>query len=198
MSESRLSAEELSRRIGLPASTIKKIRRNEEANPTISTLWPIAKYFNLTISQFVGEDKPVNKNQLSDFSSHLTKLPIISWQEAPHWRSIHGQVYPMIASDHYFNEHAYALMVEEDNLENLAKGTVLLIDPSLNVEHRDYVVVLKIGQKLPTLKQVLFDEDRGYLKPLQHGYHLLPFTPEHKVLGVVVEYKKKLRLSGRT
>ncbi len=56
MTEARLNAGELSRRINLPASTIKKIRTHHHSNPTLSTLAPLAKYFSLTISQLVGDE----------------------------------------------------------------------------------------------------------------------------------------------
>ena len=75
----------------------------------------------------------------------------------------------------------------------MAKDTVLLIDPGLEIEHRDLVIVYKKGQKTPTVKQALFDEGQMYLKPVSQGYNIALFTPEHTILGVIVEYKKHLK-----
>jgi SOS-response transcriptional repressor LexA len=63
----------------------------------------------------------------------------------------------------------------------------------LQVEHRDFIIVYKNGQKIPTLKQALFDEGQIYLKPVTQGYNIAVFTSEHKILGVIVEYKKHLK-----
>src|SRR3990167_1373890 len=101
MAENRLNAEELSRRIGLPASTIKKIRNNDDANPTLSTLAPLAKYFSLSISQLVGEE-PFSTSRIKG-SYHidpalLNHVPLISWQDAITWPTACDQSYPTITT----------------------------------------------------------------------------------------------------
>jgi SOS-response transcriptional repressor LexA len=196
MSESRLNAEELSRRISLPASTIKKIRNNSASNPTLSTLSPLAKYFSLTISQLVG-DEPFPKERIKGSykidPEKLSHIPLISWQEAITWPDIEKKPRLTITSEHEYSKTAYALLVEEDNWDNLTKDTALLIEPTLKIEHRDFVIVYKVGQKVPTLKQILLDEEQMYLKPVTQGYNIAGFTPEHKILGIIVEYKKHLK-----
>jgi len=196
MTEARLNAEELSRRIGLPASTIKKIRNNNDQNPTLSTLTPLAKYFSLTISQLVGEEPFPESRIKGSYKVNyqaLKHIPLISWQEAIIWPTQNKALRPTITTENLYSDEAYALMVEEDDWENLAKDTALIVDPGLEVEHRDFVIVYKIGQITPTLKQVLFDEGQIYLKPLTHMYNIVTFTSDHIILGVIVEYKKHLK-----
>ncbi|MBV9575431.1 MAG: helix-turn-helix domain-containing protein [Gammaproteobacteria bacterium] len=196
MAEARLNAEELSRRIGLPASTIKKIRNNKDANPTLSTLLPLAKYFSLTISQLAGDEslpKSRIKGSYKISSESFNSVPLINWQEAINWPEANNNSHTTIATEHAYSKCAYALMVEEDDWENLAKETILLVDPKLTAEHRDFVIVHKTNQKTPTLKQILFDEGQMYLKPATQKYNIVAFSPEHKILGVVVEYKKHLK-----
>ncbi len=198
MEEANLNAEELSRRIGLPASTIKKVRNNKDANPTLSTLAPLAKYFSLSISQLVG-DEPIPKSRIKGSykinPATLNAVPLISWQNAITWPATSNEHnhHPVIMTEHIYSKNAYALLVEEDNWENLAKNTALLIDPALEAEHRDFVIVYKKGQKIPTLKQLLLDEGQIYLKPVIQGYNIAVFTTEHKLLGVVAEYRKHLK-----
>lgn len=196
MAEARLNAEELSRRIGLPASTIKKIRNNNDSNPTLSTLSPLAKYFSLTISQLVGDEPFPESRTKGSYKIDpvtLNHIPLIAWHEAILWPTIHDPSRSTITTEHKYSKNAYALLVEEDNWENLAKNTALLVEPALEVEHRDFIIVHKSGQKIPTLKQALFDEGQMYLKPVTQGYNIAVFTPEHKILGVIVEYKKHLK-----
>lgn len=196
MNEARLNAEELSRRIGIPASTIKKIRNNNDPNPTLSTLTPLAKYFSLTISQLVG-DEPFPESRIPGSYKNnphtLNHIPLISWHEAITWPIKDDIVRPTIATEYDYSSNAYALIVEEDDWENLSKDTALLVDPALQAEHRDFIIVYKNGQKIPTLKQVLFDEGHMYLKPVTQKYNIAILTSEHRILGVIVEYKKQLR-----
>lgn len=196
MDETRLNAEELSRRIGIPASTIKKIRSNKDANPTLSTLTPIAQYFSLTISQLVG-DEPFSTNRIKGeykpTKEHMTQIPIISWTESIHWPNIQKIPTSIITTEHKYSKTAYALFVEEDDWENLAKGTALLIDPLIKPDHRDYILVHKNGQLKPTLKQAIFEEGVIYLKSVTSGIGITSLTHQHKILGVVVEYKKYLK-----
>jgi len=196
MGELRISAEELSRRIGIPASTIKKIRNHSDANPTLSTLMPLAKYFSLTVSQLIGDEAlPASriKGNYQIESKARSKIPLLKWEEAVNHSSVAKQDRYTVSSDYAYSEQAFALLVEEDNWENLAVGTELIIDPVIKAEHRDFVIVHKAGQKIPALKQVLFDEGNIYLKPVTPVYQITIATPEHTFLGTVVEYKKYLK-----
>lgn len=195
MAEARLNAEELSRRIGLPPSTIKKVR-NGDSNPTLSTLTPIAEYFDLSISQLIGDEAIPNSRIKGSYKINpltLTQVPLISWKDAISWPNKLIEPQSFLSTEHSYSKNAYSLMVEEDGWENLTKDTALLIDPTLELQHRDFVIVYKNGQNIPTLKQALFDEGNIYLKPVQQAYNIAIFTTEHKILGVVVEYKKHLR-----
>lgn len=196
MADAHLNAEELSRRIGIPASTIKKIRNNNDSNPTLSTLSPLAKYFSLTISQLVG-DEPFPDSRIKG-SYKLTQetlyhFPLITWEETITWPS--AKIIPKhsVTTEHKYGKNAYALLVEEDNWENLAKNTALLVDPTLKPEHRDFVIVHKSGQKKPTLKQILLDEGNIYLKSVTQGIGITALTENHNIFGIVVEYKKYLK-----
>ena len=127
-------------------------------------------------------------------AERLNHVPLISWQEAIAWpKHKKGASYPTITTEYRYSDNAFALMVEEDDWENLAKDTALLVDPALEAEHRDFVIIYKQGQKIPTLKQVLIDEEKMYLKPSIQGYTITLFSLEHRILGIVVEYKKHLR-----
>ncbi len=196
MAEVHISADELARRTGVPASTIKKIRNKYNPNPTLTTLLPLAAYFSIKLGQLVG-DEPLPDSRLRGLykvnPDILKHLPVISWQEAIDWPKNKNDLYSTMTSEFDCSENAYALVVEEDDWENLAKGTALLVDPLVNPEHRDFVIVYKAGQHAPLLKQMLFDEADRYLKPVIQGYNIVQLTDEHKILGVVVEYKKHLK-----
>lgn len=194
MAEVHISAEELARRTGVPASTIKKIRNRYNPNPTLTTLLPLATYFSVTLDQLVGI-APLSASRIKGlYQSAVAKyLPVISWVEALEWPDIQNSTDVKITSEFHYSANAYALLVEADNWENLARGTALLIDPELKAEHRDFVIVHKAGQPVPALKQILYDEEQIYLKPLIQGYNMTVLSNAHRILGVVVEYQKHLK-----
>ncbi len=187
MNEASINASELARRIGLPASTIKKIRNRDNPNPTLSTLLPIAHFFSISLSQLIG-DIPMIKT-----TSTNNTIPLITWNEVVNWPDSFNTLHTRIKTENKLSAHGFALTVEEENWENLCKGTIMFFEPAQVAEHRDYVIVHKKGQKIPSLKQILHDEDQIYLKPLIQGYKISMFTPEHKILGVMIEYRKFLK-----
>lgn len=187
MAKHRLTANELARHINLPATTIKRIRNQEPVNPTLASLLPIARFFKLSLSQLIG-DEPLPQT-LSYSPAHLS-VPILSWEKVLEWEThIHDLDLPRINTDRALHAQIYALIVEDDHWENLAQGTQLIIDPTQYPKHRDFVIAHKHTQPRATLKQVLFDDDQCYLKPLNPSYQTTLATPEHQFLGVVVQYR---------
>ena len=56
MAESRIDGVQLSRRTGVPVTTINRLRKNDvDNNPTLSTLVPLANFFVITVSQLIGD-----------------------------------------------------------------------------------------------------------------------------------------------
>jgi SOS-response transcriptional repressor LexA len=196
MAEIPISADELARRTGLPASTIKKIRNRYNLNPTLATLLPLAQFFSVTLGQLAGDEalpSARTRGIHQDIPETLRHIPQISWEEAIRWPEHDIQATALLVTEFNYSEHVFALMVEEEGLENLSVGTALIIDPALTPEHRDFIIVHKEGQKQPTLKQILIDEGQMYLKPLIQGYNIATLTSDHKIIGVVTEFKKHLR-----
>ena len=56
MALERLSSSALARKTGVHATNIKRIRNNEQANPTVTTLLPLARYFSISLSQLIGDE----------------------------------------------------------------------------------------------------------------------------------------------
>lgn len=197
MRETHISADELARRTGIPASSIKKIRNNNNPNPTLTTLIPLAEYFDISLDQFVGKEPIPDTRIPGQYKNNIEKLkriPIIRWKDAIIWPNVQNKdEYPKVTSEFDYSTGAYALLVEESEWENLSKGTALLVEPNLKPEHRDFVIIHKKGHIVPTVKQILHDEDQIYLKPIIAGYNITLFSDEHRILGVIVEYKKHLK-----
>lgn len=196
MSKARINSNRLARHTGLPASSIKKIRNSANANPTLATLIPLAQYFSINISQLIGDESlphinenlPIKRNEIEP-----KRIPLLSWQEAINFNEIKTENYTNFSLSHNYSERTYALIVEEDNWEGFLEGSVLIIDPAVQPEHKDFAIIFKKGQTIPALKQILNDEGQLYLKPLVNGYQITPYTAQHNFLGIVMEFKKNLK-----
>jgi SOS-response transcriptional repressor LexA len=196
MAERGISAVELARRTGVPASTIKKIRNRYDPNPTLTTLWPLAKYFAVTLGQLAGDEPltlPTTSNLLSNSQQTCQQVHIISWIDAMQESRLAKKDLPTIATENFYSAEAFAIIVTEDNWENLAPGTILLIDPRREVDHGDLVITYKKNSSAATLRKILMDDDQIYLKPFIPSLPVIAKTSEHIILGPVVEYKKQLK-----
>jgi hypothetical protein len=69
----------------------------------------------------------------------------------------------------------------------------LLVDPAIMPQQHDYVIVSKDNQVTPSLKQVLIEDDEIFLKSILIDNHVTQKNSEHKILGVIMEYRKYLR-----
>lgn len=183
MANARINASELARKTGVPASTIKKIRNDDNPNPTLTTLIPIARHFNATLSELVG-DIPLQWNQ----PTASTYLPLLTWATATEWP--HDQAEMSKISNEYHKD-SFALIIEEDHWEGFPKGSVIIIDPSERPQHRQYVLVHKEGASIPALRQIIHDDDQRYLKPVMTGFEISPLTPQHRIIGTVVEVRQQ-------
>ena len=198
MQENGIDGVSLCKATGVPSTTINRLRkRDPNINPTLSTLIPIANYFSISVDQLLGE-KPLSRSRLKDKQPmapcNLQLLPILNWEEATDWRThLKRTTHAVTLTEHQYSEHSFALIIQAPDWENFPMGTTLLIDPCSTPLHRDFILTYRATQPQATLKQLLIDEGQRYLKPTLSGCPCSLMTPEHVILGVVVEYKKRLK-----
>jgi SOS-response transcriptional repressor LexA len=193
MAKARLNSSELARLTGLPATTIKRIRNNEQANPTIATLLPIANHFSLTMNELLGMDQ----SQANDFSlktGGLKRIPLLSWQECAYYDSLDFAKQPKsIITERKLSDKAYSLLVESSDLQIFPKDSLIIIEPKISLTSGDYIVVTH-RKSIASIKKYIIETDKIYLKSLIPGIDISELTTEHKILGVIVQYKVELKL----
>lgn len=196
MVKGSLNASELARSTGLPASTIKKIRNHDSPNPTLATLLPLAQHFSVSLSQLIGDEPLPNVFAEKAMTPAFSRVPILNWMEAVTWPLNPEPSYSYVLSDNQYSQDAFALRVEESDWKNLIKETILFFDKQYKAVHGDYVLVYKEHEDKPTVRQLLCDEEHTYLKPLIEGYHTIKLSMAHKILGVLVEFRKQTKKIG--
>lgn len=192
MAKARINSSELARLIGLPATTIKRIRNNEQSNPTVSTLMPIAKHFSMTISELLGCEV-LSFNRVMD--SKLKEIPLLTWRECIHFESLdYGKFQNKILTEKTISEKGYSLLVENRDLNFFPENSLLIVEPKKAPESGDYVIVAKPEQGIASIKKYLIETDQTYLKSLVDGLGITPLSSEYKILGVIMQYKVELKI----
>lgn len=186
----------LHKNTGVPLATLKRLQSDPSANPTISTLIPIANFFNINVNQLIGLEPLVERNTGYKLNiKNWSKIPLIGWEDVLNWPASNVEEKYFILSDLDAGPNTYALEVEEDDWANFMKKSILIIDPDLKPEHKDYVVVYKKGTARPAMKQLFIDEDRLYLKPLNLDVKPTLIDDNYQFLGVLIQVKMDIKES---
>jgi SOS-response transcriptional repressor LexA len=123
------------------------------------------------------------------------RVPLISWKEAKNWHQIAYNYKPESAADLIpvtikVSSFAFALRVYGDSMESaggvsFTEGAVIIIEPDQVPVSGSFVVVSVTHDRGATLKKLLIQGGKRYLKPLNARYPILEWTPTTMVLGVV-------------
>jgi len=188
MGKKSITAAELSRQINVPRPTINKILYGKTEDPRASTLRAIADYFNLTIDELLSTTLTIH-NEKTKIASQA--VPIISWEDCVEHAEKVGNItsnnwHDWIACDE-ITAGAYALKSRPSMEEQLPKGTVLIIDPSLTARDGDYIVIHYPDTKEATLRQLSIDGTQTLLLPISQNGKIEQFTKKIKILGVLVK-----------
>jgi len=90
----------------------------------------------------------------------------------------------------------YALRVVGDSMEpEFADGCVVIIDPGHAPHDGSYVVVEFAGDVF--FRQLVFDGERRFLKPLNPKYGGFELTPPYAIRGGVVQQRGRRRSQHR-
>ena len=194
METRNINMNQLHKKTGVPVTTINRLLNEKNANPTISSLIPIANFFEITLNQLMGID-PSNLDPLIDKyapkNSLWRNVPIISWERAAEWSAniSTANISETISTDILLGNNPYALIISESNWEGFFPNSVIIIDSSILPDHGDYAVILKKGQKRASLKQILIDDDKTYLRPVNKDYQTQILDESYELLGVVVQIR---------
>lgn len=136
-----LNVAELARQINMPQPTIQRIVAGIYKRPRITTLYPIAEYFNISISQLYGID-PIPFLQEENFK--LKSLPLLTLHQVNKLPQLARNISRYVICDSNFGNNAFAMHMPDCSMEPVFnKGTILLIDPSRTPQHKSYIVIKK-------------------------------------------------------
>ena len=182
-----LSENELSRRTNVPQPTINRIVTGKSRDPRRATLQPLLAYL-------FGERPAISNVEPGPDLARYGEIPLISWVHAGWGNEAVDLLQPGDAEEWLrcpvgHSDHTYALRVRGDSMEpDYSEGDIVYVDPMIPPEHRKTVVVRTSEEEEVTLKQLVFEGERRYLKALNPHYPepVRIVTEEDLFCGVVI------------
>src|SRR5215216_7490151 len=84
LGELNLSESELARQTGVGQPVIHRMASGETDNPKIDTLRPIAKFFDISLEQLIG-DIPLEKKSIFHVEREWFNIPLITLMDVADW-----------------------------------------------------------------------------------------------------------------
>lgn len=193
MNEVKITVTELARQTNVGQPVIHRMASGETDNPKVGSLSPIAKFFNVNISQLIG-DEPLPKDRVpgnhNPYYRHWSRLPLLSWEQAASYPDnfVPSEITSFVSTESNVSEYAFAIRVEDNTMEpRFPKGSLLIIEPHIKAQDNDFAAVYVEGQSKIQFKQIMFDGDDIYLKPLNNDFEINRVSGSYHILGVMVQ-----------
>lgn len=193
MKQAGLKQYELARGIGVKQQDISRICTGRTERTRL--ILPIATELGANPHWLLsGEGDIYLEGDLKTISVY--KLPVIDWRMALNWPSQqdsfdHDSIGEWwdIAS-HTVSDKGFALRLSGDSMEGLGSrcipdGAVLIVETASNFQHGDLVIAKLPGAFEATVKQIVLDGNRNYLKSFNPAYPILSFDDRCEVIGIV-------------
>ncbi len=192
MKYKNIDATVLSNATGLPSSTISRLRSTKtESAPNLLSLMPIANYFNISISQLIGEEKLYSDNKCP-----LNTIPFLNSETINAFLNSHSIAFEVVSVDIDVGKHSFAYYLRGSAMEpQFPDKSLLIIDPSIEYEHLDYVLFMPKDKNSPILRQILLEGDDMYLRTLNPSFNeFIKFSEvQFKILGVMIQVRKNYK-----
>lgn len=188
---------ELARLTGIKQPCINRIISGKTPNPKIDTLRPIANFFGITVSQLIGEEPLFQNCSFNHFNRNTWhQAPLLEWKNILNMSMYNKNLNQIkfISIDCIVSKDTYALRVENSAMEpKFPINSILIIDPKLQPQDHDYVIVSLPKNSTPIFRKFLIEGELYYLKPLNPDFKTIFMEESPKFLGVVVQTKFNLR-----
>lgn len=177
-------------------------------NPTVSSLRPIASFFNISIDQLLGE-QPLPSDRLPGTHNPViyatSLLPVIEWHEVQTYLNdqctfLKHKSLKWISSEQEFSEKACAIIINTNSYGLfLKKNSLILVEPKKPIIDGGLSLFITNQKANILLRHVLIDGDKVYIRsinPEMKGVSLLP--ENFKFLGSVIEIRYAFQTDTET
>ncbi len=210
LADGKISEGELSRKTGVPQSTIHRILTGEIKESKPSTLKPLAGYFGLTLAQIQG-DEPIPVQRQTEIVQNIQSvnksnnylgtparlLPLITWEQAANWKKAcksyqHDSNNGWVATNKSVGSYAFGLTIQGNSMTStngpsFEDGCEIVVDPERQPAHHDFVVVKQSGKDSAILRQLSVEGGEYILFPLNPRYPVMSLKDPKDICGVVCQ-----------
>jgi SOS-response transcriptional repressor LexA len=197
--DGKISEGELSRRTGIPQTTIHRILSGQIKESKPSTLKPIAAYFKLSLAQLQGEEAiaPSSNSSSIQTSTPAKLIPLITWELATIWKKRfknykHQSSDGWVATNKQVGASAYGLIIQGNSMSSthgpsFEDGCEIVVDPERTPKHGDFVVVKQSDKPNAILRQLSIEGGSLDLLPLNPRYSVTYLDSLDDICGVVCQ-----------
>lgn len=169
LNKAQLSENELSRRTGIPQQMINRILSGINKNPKIATLFPLASYFMISLSQLIG-DEPINKEiKLNIFHSGWNEIPLFEWNMLDQVLSQFTvpKSKKRILVDLDVSQHCFATTLKGNEMEpKFPDNTILVFDNKKEMVNGSFGLFYDYNENRIVFRQILIKKEQCYVKCL--------------------------------
>jgi SOS-response transcriptional repressor LexA len=182
---------ELAEKAGVSPDAVSLWETCARAIPRAKTLKKLAKAFGVTEGELLS---PIPSSE----AFPIQRVPVISWIHANKFQGI-SDVFPVGISDEHIltttkGKNVFALRVFNDCMApEFNEGDIIVVNPSTDVEHGNYVIVADRDEDTATFKQFKQYGNKKILHPLNPKYQdiELDHKKRYVIVGKVVEKIKR-------
>ena len=184
-----LNALDLEKHTAIPSSTIYRLLKNKDGNPTVDVLKKLATFFQITVSQLIGEE-PLGVKQLPLVPTlDILKFISASVEEKSKYQSI--------SIDFPLNSKSFATYVQDDFMEPfILMNSIIIVDPVREISHKDIVLFINKNDSIPKIRQIVKDGQDIYFKTLNSSLAIdvikIKNIRKFMFVGVIVHYRTNL------
>ena len=195
ISENKLAGE-----IGMPQQTIHRLLSGATPDPRISTLKPIAKYFDITIGQLIG-DEPIKStygNNNHDLKTYV-QIPLMHWEQVKIYENTvnelnHTNWIDWISTNLPVSKSAYALKISDKSLPTpFLYNTIIIVDPEIQPADNDVVVAYDKETDSAYLRRLFYEGKKQFIGSLKEGMTNTELNENVILSGTLVQVQTVLK-----
>ncbi len=194
----KMSQTALAQKIGVSKVAVSQWE-NGDTQPKGDNLLTLAKALNCTADWLMnGEGHPNDIHENVEAAPRLKGLvPVINEVQAGSWTEIktgfdESDVSEWVPTTDANSRYSFGLRVVGDSMFNpyekksLSEGTIVIVDPEKQAQHRSVVVARLADSEKATVKELVIDGDKRFLRPFNQQYSVIPITEGVIIIGVIV------------
>lgn len=197
MKTNKVTYLDLAHGTGVPPTTIHRLIHDPACNPTLSSLIPIAKFFNLSISQLLKEESPINNDTLTSNENRIENIvPFIDVHEYSSPKDLMKNILSSNIQKTVFihrtaSKGSFSIQMHDNSMSpQFPAGSFLVFDPLLAPTDGSFVLAYICRSSQFEFKRIHFDGKKRYLSsisPFIESISTIKMDANDVILGSLIE-----------